>query len=250
VPRSDLLRRPVATCLAFLGLAALYLLGATILGTWRWDGFSPEPYRYVSPPPGHQNPGPPASAKGSVVFVNGQSRQVQFYTSDLQAQILIPAGAFPPDASASDVTVTIVPQAPPHLSGLAAVGNAYVITATYSSGAAVPEPWLKPAMIYLRFPSGPVPSSLYQLVNGQPVKLTSTVDTPTLTAQGASDRGGTFLAAGTPATQPSGQPARTPGRIAAIVVASGGVVLVLLGLLLLTRTGRQPGSGERRRRRR
>jgi len=213
-------------------LIALYLVGAFKLGVIRWDGLSPEPYRYVSPPPGVQNPGPPASASQQITFTNGVSNQAQVYTSDLQAQLILGDGAFPPDATNSPVAVTITPQAPPQRANLQFHGNAYVVHAAYASGAPVPEPWKKPALVYLRFPSGSSPNGLYLLTGGQATRVSPTVDFPSSTVQGNSDQGGAFVAAGPPvAAKPL---SNNPALLAALFTAPG-ILIVAVGVVLALR---------------
>lgn len=213
-------------------LIAVYLIGAFTLGVFRWDGLSPEPYRFVSPPPGVQNPGPPASASQQITFSNGVSNQAQVYTSDLQAQLILGDGTFPPDATNGPVTVTITPQAPPQLANLQFHGNAYVVHATYTSGAAVPAPWKKPALVYLRFPSGSSPNGLYLLSGGQATRVSPTVDFPSSTVQGNSDQGGVYVAAGPPvaAKPPSNNPA-----LLAVLFTAPGILIIAVGVVLALR---------------
>lgn len=219
-------------------LAALYLIGAGRLGVVRWDGLAPQPYRYVSPPPGHVNPGPPTSAKQSVSFVERVSKDTQVYTADLQAQVLFGSGALPADDLGDAIVVTIVPEAPPKLAGLVVDGNAYIITATYSNGQPVPEPWPKASALYLVFPSGNLPAGLYRLENGQATEVSKTVDFPTLTVQGQIDRGGTYAAAGSGAAASGATPAGL-GRIAIFgVIVVVGLLLIGFGLLLILRSRR------------
>lgn len=226
--------------LLLAALALLYLVGAWHSGAVRWDGLAPTAYRYVKPPPGYTNPGPPAGAKQTVVFSNGVSQSVQVYTADLQAQLSVPNGAFPPSAGSGSVVVTITPQAPPAVAGLVIDGNAYVVRATYADGSPVPAPWPKPVLAYLLFPAQNVPHGLYALHANQASLLSTTVDFPTQSVQGQISAAGTLVAAGPPQAGGAAGAASGRGATVAIAVAGVGIVLLSIGLLLVARgrTGR------------
>lgn len=226
--------------------ALLYLVAAWHLGTSRWDGLAPTAYRYVNPPPGYTNPGPPASAKQTVVFSNGVSQSVQVYTADLQAQLMVPTGAFPPSSSGVSVVVTITPQAPPAVAGLVVDGNAYAVQATYTDGSPIPAPWKQPVLVYLLFPPRNLPAGLYTLQGGAATEVSKTVDFPSQTVQGQIDGPGTVAAAGPPQAGAAGGAAGGRGTTIAIVVIGVGVVLVALGLVFVARrrAGSMPDEGE------
>jgi hypothetical protein len=217
---------------ALLVLAALYLGTAARVGMLRWDGFGPVPYRYVVAPPGIQNGGSPAPVSGTVPFRGGVSQASQFYTPDLQAQVLIPTGAFPPSASGQPVVVSINPRAPPVLTPLFAYGNAYLIMAAYYQGEPVPTPWKQTIMVVLRYPDNVSPLGLYRLDAGNPTSIGSSVDQSAMTAPGMTDRGGTFVVAGAspPMLSPAlvvNWPARLlPTAIATVLLAGGGLLVL------------------------
>lgn len=230
--------------LAFL--ACLYLIVAPHFGAVRWDGLAPTAYRYVTPPPGYTNPGPPASAKQTVTFSNGVSQSVQVYTSDLQAQLMVPTGAFPPGSSGASVVVTITPQAPPVVAGLVIDGNAYVVQATYSDGTPLPAPWKQPVLVYLLFPSRDLPAGLYTVQGGAATEVSTTVDFPGQSVQGQIEGPSTIVAAGPPQAGTSGGAAGSRTTTIAIILAGVGVVLVALGLVFVARrrAGDVPDAAE------
>jgi hypothetical protein len=228
------------------GLVLLYLLAAWHLGSKRWDGLAPTAYRYVNSPPGYTNPGPPASAKQTVVFSNGVSQSVQVYTPDLQAQLVVPTGAFPPSSGGVSVLVTITPQAPPSVAGLVIDGNAYVVQATYTDGSPIPPPWKQPVLVYLLFPSGNLPAGLYTVKGSAATEVSKTVDFPSQTVQGQIDGPGTVAAAGPPRAGAGRSAAGGRSTTIAIIVVGVGVVLVALGLVFVARrrAGGVPDEGE------
>jgi|GEM_PF-3010819 hypothetical protein len=223
------------TALLLTALSLLYLVGAWHTGAVHWDGLAPTAYRYVTPPPGYTNPGPPSGAKQTVVFWNGVSQSVQVYTVDLQAQLTVPNGAFPPNATGSSIVVTITPQAPPTVSGLVLDGNAYVVLAQYLDGTSVPTPWPKPVFVYLLFPASNIPQGMYTLQGSQATEISKTVDFPTQSVQGQISAAGTVVAAGPPQAGSTAGVAGSHVTTIAVVVAGVGVILVAIGLLLVAR---------------
>jgi hypothetical protein len=244
LPRGDASVRRRLTIAGIALLALVYIAGARQLGAVRWDGLAPSPYRYVKPPPGYTNPGPPAPAKQTIAFSNGVSQSVQVYTPDLQAQLVVPEGAFPANANGSAVVVTLTPQAPPALAGLAVDGNAYVVQAVYADGTPVPAPWKQPGLAYLLFPAGSIPLGLYTLQGSQATQVSTTVDIPSQSVQGQITGPVTIAAAGTP--RASNGTGAVGGNLKAIAIAASGlgVLLVAIGLVLVTRrrAGRTPDS--------
>jgi len=227
-------------------LALLYLVGAWHSGAVRWDGLAPTAYRYIKPPPGYTNPGPPAGAKQTVVFSNGVAQSTHIFTADLQAQLTVPNGAFPPSAGGGSVVVTITPQAPPVVAGLLIDGNAYVVQATYADGTPVPAPWPKPLLAYLLFPAQNVPHGLYALHANQASLLSTTVDFPTQSVQGQISAAGTLVAAGPPQAGSAAGAVSGRGTTVAIAAAGIGIVLLSVGLLLVARrrTSRVPDDDD------
>ena len=225
---------PLRAALLLAALSSLYILGAWHTGAVRWDGLAPTAYRYVMPPPGYTNPGPPAGAKQTVVFRNGVSQSIQVYTADLQAQLVVPNGAFAPNAGGNSVVVTITPQSPPKVSGLAIDGNAYVVQAAYLDGTPVPTPWPKPVLVYLLFPASNIPQGMYTLQGNKATEISKTVDFPTQTVQGLISAAGIVAAAGPPQAGSTAGATGNHGTTGA-VVAGVGVILVAVGLLLVAR---------------
>jgi hypothetical protein len=203
-----------------------------------WDGLAPSPYRYVQPPPGYINAAPPSAAKGTVTFSGGKSSTAQVFTDDLQAQLLISEGAFPPDAASDPINITIDPLAPSGLGQLTPFGNAYAVKAIYSNGTAVPGPWKAQATLYLRYPAQGLPDDMFRLDASGPVALKATVDLPTLTVKVDITEAGTYVPAGSkPAAPPVTTVKPAGGSItpAVLVLGAGGLLLVVAGIVIIAR---------------
>jgi hypothetical protein len=228
--------RAIVVRILLLGALSLcYVAGSMWLGTPRWDGYSPEPYKYVTAPPGVTNGGTPSTGSQKVALTATGSSPSQALTPDLQAQLLLDAGVFPPSGQAKDVTVTLTPEGPPGSTATVALyGNVYVLKATYSDGTAVAEPWPHKADLYLRIPTT-VPDGMYLLKEGQPQPVAgSEADLATGVEVAHIDRGGRYVLGGKPgATTQVGQgahqttsPATSGSGTVIAAVAASAVVLV------------------------
>jgi hypothetical protein len=142
-------RRPVAgrsrlALLAGVAIVLLYLAGAAVSGRASilarrplLDGLAPPtPYRWVSPPAeAAASNKPPASAHFALELTANGSRLGAFSTSDGQINLVLSEGAVAARPGQSGVAVAVDPVDPatlgPAPAGLAGVGNAYRIKASY-----------------------------------------------------------------------------------------------------------------------
>lgn len=140
--------------------AAAYAVAAWAVEPGFFDGFSPpEPYRWISPPPGVSNPGAPLSGQGQLkVAANGVVDPGTIFTGENQPQasLSVIPGAFDAPGDRSPVTVRIRPVSSyPPLTGLRCSTNVYEITAS--------RPLVKEALVTLRFSDAvPAPSDIYR----------------------------------------------------------------------------------------
>src|SRR5437588_11058730 len=139
----------VAAC----GSIALGLLAGVPL----FDGLAPPPaYRWVRPPPELRRANlAPASASATVALTDAGSAAAVVSSADDQAQVSLPAGAFPPAAGQTGLGVAIQPldpvQVPAPPAGIAMQGNPYRITVAYvPSGTTATA--VQPVDVTLRYP--------------------------------------------------------------------------------------------------
>jgi len=149
-------------------VGALYLLAAAVSGRLSplarlplLDGFRPPPpYRWVSPPSGLGTPNqrPAAGSVRIQLDPNGSAASV-FATSDSQAALVLPSGAFPPAAGATSVAVRVDPVAPAAQvtvpDGLGIAGNVYRVTATDAPSGGPIAALRRPAQLTLFYPASP-----------------------------------------------------------------------------------------------
>ena len=137
-----------------LAAIAIYVVAASFTARHMpvrplFDGLAPPPtYQWVSPPPDlRANNSPPSSASQRLDLKHAGTDEVSVATSDGQATLILPQGAFiPVSAQDKDVKVDITPlnaaKYGPPPSRLAYAGNAYAMSAIY-------EPSNKPADLAL-----------------------------------------------------------------------------------------------------
>jgi len=231
------------TCALVAVLSCVYIWGTMLTGAVRWDGLGPAPYRYVSPPPGVENPGTPSSVTKQVRLTPAGSAPDQIFTADLQAQLLLATGVFAGDQG--EIQVSLTPKALPPQSGkVVLVGNVYELTATFANGKPVPEPWKGKAQLYLRFPESVTPGSLYRLEAGQPVQVPgSTVEEGSGLVVSPIDRGGQYVVAGEMHNGGTGVTAASTSftRTLLAAAAAGVLVVILVAAGIVMRSRRQGG---------
>jgi len=211
--------------------AALTLAAA---GPARADGIAtPEPYHWVSPPPGQAAGNQaPASGSGTVAFTGGRAEPGSIFTDDGQVTFSLPQGAFAPATGQTGVRIAITPvrpqPAPP--TGYVPDGNAYSITATYEPSAA-PAILLTPALLDMRYPPGHRPESIYRIDGSGWTSLGGSVQTLLQTIDARISQTGRFVAGhqGAAGTSASSGP---PGLLFVIALAlvSAGVLLLIAGV--------------------
>jgi hypothetical protein len=146
------------------GLAAVWLLLPASPAPPLYDGLTgpAEAYRYLNPPPGSSQTGPPGSASRQIDVAGGSSSAAFLATDEQppQAQFLVGDGALRIPAGAHTVTLQVKPVPPPPVplpAGLGRVdGNVYEVSATADVPGQVtvsPTATTKPTIV-LRGPSG------------------------------------------------------------------------------------------------
>jgi hypothetical protein len=213
---------------ALLVVAACGSVGLGLLtGVPLFDGLAPPPaYRWVRPPPELRSGNkPPASATATVALTDAGSAAAVVSTADDQAQVSLPAGAFPPAAGQTGLGVAIQPldpgEVPPPPAGTAIQGNPYRITAAYiPSGAAATA--VQPVDVTLRYPVDATQMILFSGSTWQP--LPTTLESAALAVDATTTRFGAFAAASTDVT------AARPRRIPAWAYAAAGVALLAAGI--------------------
>ena len=104
-----------------------------------FDGLAPPAqYNWVSPPPGTNGNLKPTDASQKLPLKRGGTDEISVATTDGQATLILPQGAFAPHGKDTGILVKITPNDPAGYgkppSRLAYDGNAYNMTATYEPG--------------------------------------------------------------------------------------------------------------------
>jgi hypothetical protein len=194
-----------------------------------FDGLAPPPaYRWVRPPPELRNANlapASASASASVALTDAGSAAAVVSTADDQAQLSLPAGAFPPAAGQTGLGVAIQPldpvAVPPPPAGTAIEGNPYRITVAYvPSGATATA--VQPVDVMLRYPVDATQMILFTGSTWRP--LPTTLESAALAVDATTTQFGVFAATSTEVT-----PAR-PRRIPAWAYWAAGVALLAAGI--------------------
>jgi hypothetical protein len=217
---------PAAGALLVVAACATVALGL-LAGVPLFDGLAPPPaYRWLRPPPELRSGNkPPASASATVALTDAGSAAAVVTTPDDQAQVSLPAGAFPPSAGQTGLGVAIQPvdpvQVPPPPAGTAIQGNPYRITVAYVPSAATATA-VQPVDVTLRYPVDATQMILFSGSTWQP--LPTTLESAALAVDAITTQFGVFAAASTDVT-----PAR-PRRIPAWAYAAAGVALLAAGI--------------------
>ena len=227
----------------FLGAAAVAFLAAAFsTDPGFFDGFAPpQPYRWVSPPPGVPNGGSPAGIAQRIAVVEGQSAIASIFTPDNQASVTFEQGAFQVTPGMQSVAVRIEPQTRyPAPKRLNLVTNVYLITAT--------APLRRPALVTLRYSDiVTVPSGLFEApASGggwRSLPGTQVVGSAYYVTASTSQFG--YFAAGTVAaggSKAGTAPAKRQSGINPFLIVGGIVLLLLLGAAPLLLLRREPGG--------
>jgi len=160
-----------------------------------------------------------------VALTDAGSAAAVVTTPDDQAQVSLPAGAFPPSAGQTGLGVAIQPldpvQVPPPPAGTAIQGNPYRITVAYVPSAATATA-VQPVDVTLRYPVDATSVILSAGAGWQ--ALPTTLESAALAVDATATRFGIFAAASTGVT-PS-RPRRTP----AWAYAAAGAALLAAGI--------------------
>jgi hypothetical protein len=159
-----------------------------------------------------------------VALTGAGSAAAVISTADDQAQVSLPAGAFPPAAGQTGLGVAIQPldpaQVPPPPAGTAIQGNPYRITVAYvPSGATATA--VQPVDVTLRYP---VDATQVLLSGSTWQPLPTTLESAALAVDATTTGFGVFAAASTDVT-----PAR-PRRVPAWAYAAAGAALLAAGI--------------------
>ncbi len=219
----------LAAALLLAAAAAAYTAVAWSLKPGFYDGVAPpQPYRWVSPPPGIPNAGQPASGHCTVAVLNGVTEPGTCFTDDGQAILSYIPGSFQVTAGESSVTIEIKPTATyPPFTGFTGGTNVYLVTAT--------APLVKAAVITLRYTDlAPAPGYIYVAPSASgPWKNIGSSQTaaPYTIAQRTTDLG--YFVAGTPSNKTgSGGATVSGGQVLPIIVAVIIVLVILAGIPL------------------
>ena len=167
-----------------------------------YDGLAPAaPYRFVSPPPnladGNERPEP---GTGVVDLVKGTSEATSISTGDGQLQVVLQKGTFR-DAKAKTVDVTIAPLVPPEPldvgGGMRIEGNAYRVEARFAKSGE-PAVVRRDLTVVMRYPS--TATRMVRRDGARWTRLNTEISAASLQLFAATDRLGTFAAAGKPHT--------------------------------------------------
>ena len=208
-------------------VAALAVAGST--AAWADGIATPEPYRWVSPPPDQAAANQaPASGSATVSFSNGTSDPASVFTDDGQVTLSLPQGAFAPAGGQTAVRITITPVRPqpaaPH--GYVADGNAYLITAAYLASGQLAT-FLAPVLLDMRYPLGHRPESIYRVDGLSWIPIGGSVQSLLLTIDARTTQPGTFIAGHSASASTAG----TSGLRGILIPIA--IAVVVAGLLLL-----------------
>jgi hypothetical protein len=224
--------------------AAAALIAAWMLapsGVPIYDGLQnpDEPYRWVSPPAGSKQNGPPTSATATVAVRNGlnNAAYANSHESGPQISVYLPPGAFHVPAGASAITLTATPVAAssPLPTDGTIWSNVYRITATAGaksvpvtgSGAQAPT-------IQMRAPSGQQPGPVFEhrISTGWQQSKTLRIGNDIYQTQATALGDWALVRLAHPASGTGG------GGVNVGLLVAGIVVLVVAGLLIAIRISR------------
>ncbi|HEV8373453.1 MAG TPA: hypothetical protein VGR68_09625 [Actinomycetota bacterium] len=263
------MRRSRAAALAGIGIALLYLAGATLSGRASLfarrpllDGLAPpSPYRWVDPPPGlAASNKPPASISFKVKLGSAGSELGAFSTSDGQVNLVLSEGAVPASPGQTAVEVSIEPLDPASLQpppGLVVAGNAYRIQASYRPSGRKVDALGGQSSVGLVYPllSTPVASPSGHLVlastDGRSWRRLQSTDTSGTHQVSAALNQTGYVEVGIP---PAAKGAGGDSRTRVLLFATAGAAVIVVAALLLRgrltpagRGGGRPRAGGGRR---
>jgi len=229
---------------AGLGIAVIYAATAILSGHLSplarqplLDGYGPPtPYRWVDPPPElaatNEKPTP---GRFEVNLGNKGSETAVFTTGDAQVTLIFPEGSFANAEGQRSVKVTVepLPSSIVHPEEpLNAVGNAYLIEATYlPSGDAAKLASLATVVLVYPLLANHGSHSMIWSRSGNTWRALDTDDLPSIQQAGADiDELGYLSVAGQPLSPPAGAGTADGGSVATIAIVAGLAVLVVVAL--------------------
>jgi hypothetical protein len=252
-------RRPIALATG-LALAALYVAAAVVSGRISplarhpvLDGTgTPQPYRWVSPPPGQISSNQKPASKRAALDLTKDGGAGFVTTSDGQVNVIIGKNAFPPVAGQTSVRITIEPLNPATLGrppvGATITGNAYLISAAYEPDGKPVGYLSAPVTIVLIYPalasSGLTPPqhTILRSFDGRSWQAQKTQDAHQgLQAVEETRHFGYFAVAMPPQRQVS-----TGSRLVAILVFAGIGLFALAGIAVIVRGFRRADAAKER----
>ena len=242
----------------YLGLAALSGSLSPLARRPLLDGTAPiPPYRWVSPSPELAETNvPPTSGAFTLALTERGSRAEVLTTDDAQATLILQAGTIPPSAGQDRVRLTLAPIDPASIgspSGLAVLGNAYRLQATYEPGGDPIPDLREPLEVILVYPltadAHTMSRSVASSPDGQAWTVSEGTDSPAIQqTEGPVETLGYVAAVADRAPVGFPSPAEGSGNTlgVALIVAAVCTALVGVGLLLRgreTKERRPPGRG-------
>jgi hypothetical protein len=252
-------RRSIAVA-AGLGLSLTYIAAAMVSGHISplarhpvLDGTgTPQPYRWVSPPPGQVSSNQPPASKQAVLNLAKDGGSGFVTTSDGQVNVIVGKNAFPPVAGQTSVRITIRPLDPAKLGppppGTAVTGNAYLISAVYEPGGKPLGYLSAPVTVLLIYPavaSAGLTAPQHTLIrsfDGRSWQTQKTQDAQQGLQAVEETRHFGYFAVVTPPERP----ASTGTRLVSILVFAGIGLFALAGIAVIVRGFRRAAEGRER----
>jgi hypothetical protein len=247
---------------AGLGLAVVYVAAAMLSGRISalarhpvLDGFgTPQPYRWVSPPPGQDSSNQQPASKRASLDLTKDGGAAFVTTSDGQVNVIVGKNTFPPVAGQTSVRITVQPLDPAKLGrppgGTVVAGNAYLISAVYEPGGKPVGYLSAPVTLTLIYPavasSGLTPPrhTIIRSFNGRSWQPQKTQDSPQGLQAFEETRHFGYFAVVTPPQRPLS----AGTRLVAILVFAGIGLFALAGITVIVRGFRRAAANERERR--
>ena len=148
----------VAALAVYVALAATSALISPLAGRPLLDGFSPQPYKWVSPPPDLASTNTvPKPSDFSLLVRNGHVPADTLPTSDGQVIVITPADFAKPPAGTKTIALKVIPSDPAKFAapgnGLIVLGNVYRIQASFEPSGTPLGSLTSPLEVVLSYPA-------------------------------------------------------------------------------------------------